>query len=424
MKIIHVVAGSLAGGAAIGALQLHKSLLQMGVDSLLLNNFHRGQDENEKIKGIYPGCLFWLVPRVRARMDRLPLRAYPTRKKTAWSCGLMGTSLTRITEVREADIVHLHWINEGFIKMPTIGESIKPVVWTMRDMWPLTGGCHYSLGCKKYETHCGACFQLGSKKEEDLSYRLFNKKREMLGKSIFLVGVSKWLSDCARASGICTGHEVRTICNGASTEMFGALESGEARRKLGLPLDRKIILVGAQDLFFPYKGGEFLTAALREPLVVENNPLLVSFGRGTEKLRQEVSLDLVSFGFISDQAKLASLYAAADVFVMASVQEAFGKTVVEALASGTPVVCFDTGGHGEVVRHGIEGFKAEPMNCAGLAFGIAQVMKMGRDYFKEGAENRAKEYDVKKSARLYLDLYNEIMGSNASSSRSIRQSCC
>jgi glycosyltransferase involved in cell wall biosynthesis len=413
MKVVHVVGGALTGGAAIGALQLHEALLCLGVDSLLLNNLFHGKDERRRINGIYPGWLFWLLPRVHVRMDGWPLRAYPGRGKTAWSCGLAGASLANRAELENADIIHLHWINEGFINLTTFSEIRKPVIWTMRDMWPLTGGCHYSLGCNKFETHCGACFQLGSNRENDLSHQLFSKKREVLRNHIHLVGASRWLSDCARASGILAGKEIRTIPGGASIEIFKKVEESQVRRRLGLPPGRRIILVGAQNLFFPYKGGEFLIAALRDPEVAKEDPLLVSFGRGAEVLQQHVNLDHISFGYVADRGRLAEIYAAADVFVMTSIQEVFAKTVVESLASGTPVVCFDTGGHGEVVRHEIDGFKAAPGDSAGLARGIALVLEKGRNHFKEEARKRAGEYDINKSARRYLGLYQEIMSEQA-----------
>jgi len=168
LKVLHIVAGNLNGGAAKGAYCLHTGLRNVGVDSKILTNSPDiigdpsvtsiGRGKKGKIRNI-----------VRAQLDNLPSKFYKKREDRIFSTGFAGVRLTNQPLYGWADIIHLHWINNGFLSLRQIKKIKKPIVWTLRDMWPMTGGCHYSMSCENYQTGCGHCKQLNSKNSLDLS---------------------------------------------------------------------------------------------------------------------------------------------------------------------------------------------------------------------------------------------------------------
>ena len=135
---------------------------------------------------------------IRSQLNNLPMLFYKNRKKIIFSTGFVGFNFTKTKEYKEADIIHLHWINGGFVSVKDLSKIDKPIVWTMRDMWPFTGGCHYSLECDKYKIGCGNCPQLNSNKSFDLTKYVLNRKKKYLLKSMKIVGISHWLSDEAK----------------------------------------------------------------------------------------------------------------------------------------------------------------------------------------------------------------------------------
>src|SRR5690606_17796791 len=116
----------------------------------------------------------------------------------------------------------------------------KPVVWTMRDMWPMTGGCHYAMGCEKFTTGCGSCDQLGSTSDRDLSRFVLNRKRKYLPKSMKMIGISDWVTEQAKQSLLFRDYDVRTIHNNVDASEFFPLDKPLARQLLGLNTEKKI----------------------------------------------------------------------------------------------------------------------------------------------------------------------------------------
>lgn len=409
MKVTHLIAGNLNGGAARGAVWLHLGLLRSGVDSVILceNTY---DDADAHIQSLITSKAQLLALKLKRRSWAIIEKLYLNRKNRIYSTGFGGLNFTQHVDVVSADIVHLHWIN-GLVDMRHLSQINKPIVWTMRDMWPFTGGCHYSMNCLRYEKSCGQCPQLGSSAQFDLSSLILMQKQKYFPKNMHLVGVSSWLSDCAHRSKVFENYEVQTIANCVNTDIFFPLEKKAAKRTLGLPENKKIVLVGANNVRDFYKGFDLFLAAVRD--IVVQDVQIVCFGEIQDIPMTINGKPIKELGYLSDDHLLRIAYSAADVFVAPSRMEAFGKTLIEAMACGTPVVCFDSTGPADIVSHKQTGFKAKPYEAVDLKTGIEWVIsKSNSERFELGRKSRQRVLDRYEStvvARQYCGLYHRIL---------------
>jgi len=167
MKVLHLVAGNLTGGAARGAYFLHKAQRELGIESILVTNSPI-TNKDQTVISLASSTPARIRNGIISRLGRLPTYLYTKRLSRMFNTGIGGYDITKLPEYQEADIVHLHWIN-GLVSMWNLRKIKKPIVWTLRDMWPLTGGCHYSMDCDRYKVGCGYCPQLQSRHLLDLS---------------------------------------------------------------------------------------------------------------------------------------------------------------------------------------------------------------------------------------------------------------
>ncbi len=407
IKVLHVVAGSLDGGAAKGALCLHAGLLKLNVDSKILNN--RESDEANNIYKFVPGWISGVTFFLSRMIDFLVRKLGGVKRGMIFAPGFTGYDITQSQLYKEADIINLHWIL-GFCNFQTIRKIEKPVVWTLRDMWPFTGGCQYPIGCEKFEKGCQQCGMFNYLSGQKIPAYLARKKQEILAKSnIHYVGISKWISDAALHSLILKDVPGMTIHNNIDVNEFFPVAKQSAREAIGLDTDKKIVVFGAHSLDAEYKGGDLLLKALRR--LSPDDYLVAVFGGNDQDILPEIQQESRSFGFIADPEKLRNLYSAGDVFVAPSKIEAFGKTIAEAMACKTPVVCFDAAGPGEIVDHKVNGFKAVPFEAGSLAEGIEWVVNSNN--YGELCANARRNVEEKFSntviAKKYLELYTEIL---------------
>ena len=409
MKILHIVGGNLSGGATRGAYWLHQGLREIGVDSKILVQQADVKDKN--VISLTNNKITKLKQIILSNLDQSPVWLYKNRKRVIFSTGFLGNNIFKTKEYKEADIIHLHWICGGMLSISQIGKIKKPVVWTMRDMWPMTGGCHYAMDYKRYESGCGFCKQLNSQRKYDLSYFILRKKKARFSKNMKLVGISHWLSECAKRSFLFKDFDIRTIHNNINTNDFFPIKKNIARDILSLPKNKKIILAGAQNLKDFYKGFDKYLEAINI-LNKKDNKLLLFFGNFDENLIKRSGFEYKSLGFLHDIISLRLAYSASDVFVAPSLMDAFGKTLVESMACGTPAVCFDSTGPKDIVDHKINGYKATPFVGEDLAKGIGWVLsddKRHKDLCIKAREKAVACFDIEKIAKQYAELYESII---------------
>jgi glycosyltransferase involved in cell wall biosynthesis len=412
VRVCHVVSGNLRGGAARGALWLHRALLSAGCDSVLVTGDATGSEGTPSIVEVG-----WPIPipkRVRLRIawqrDQAPLRAYPLRMRHIFSTGLTGHSLQRLLPVVDADIVHLHWINGGFIDIRSLSRVAQPVAWTLRDLWPMTGGCHYPsvVQCDRFTDACGRCPHLRSATDRDLSSTNLAAKRDCLPSRLTCIAPCRWVRDEAARSSLLRARTVRVIPNCVDTDCFAPVPMGQARSELGLPQDVPIVLTGAGNAGDPYKGFDlFLEAAANFP----SNALIAAFGVVPEHAIRGSPQTWKLFGRIDDDQKLRRVYAAANVFVAPSRVETFAKTVVEAQACGTPVVAFGATGPRDIINHLSDGWLALPFEAGGLSEGIRWCLRYpDPPGLREAARNNAvSRFSRLVVARQHMVLYQQML---------------
>lgn len=414
MKVLHLSTQDIHGGAFRGAYWLHQGLRQQGVDSQML--VARKYSDDPTVHLPTAASISRVTMRWRNWREDQARNRYPNRPQDAtFSPAIASAHLQGAIKRLAPALLHLHWVAGAFVKPSDLPTWQRPLVWTLRDMWPFTGGCHYSQECVRYQASCGRCPQLASQDEEDLSRTQWQRKKQSWHDlTIHFVAISHWLADCARASSICAEQPVQVIPNAIDPQLFSPQPKAAARARFNLPVDKQIILYGAMAVDDERKGYSYFVKALHHLAARPDaqSKHVVTFGSGDTSKVSAVSLPSTHLGYISDNDKLAALYSAADVMLVPSPQEAFGKTAAEAMACGTPVVCFDATGLKDVVEHQQCGYRATPFSSEDLANGIAWVLADDERHAALAQRGRAKvieEFSLSRIAEQYKALYSQIL---------------
>lgn len=405
MRVLNVSAASEFSGAGIAALLTHNALIKSGIESRLLYIKSNNASETNGIKQYENSLYKTIIRKVVTFLDNLTLYFYPDRNKELFSISILGINHVNNPDFIWADIIHLHWVNHGFISIPEITKWQKPVVWTLRDMWPITGGCHYSYNCFNYISGCGSCDHLKSSFKYDISYYLNKRKKHYLStKRIKWVAISSWLAKVALESEILRNAEIDIIYSGIDSEKFNLISKVEAREMLNLPYDCTILLIGATNIKDKYKGYEYILELVNQ---LNGNIVVVSFGNGILD-KKLIKHRVIEFGFVSDNQFLNLLYNSADLFLAPSISEAFGKTFAEAQCSGLPVLCFNNTGPMDIVEHKVTGYLADYLSKDDLLYGYNFLInsELDRSYIS----NRAKSlFDIDVIIDNYIKLYYSIL---------------
>jgi glycosyltransferase involved in cell wall biosynthesis len=406
MDILHLNRSDDMGGASQAAYRLHRGLVDQGVGSRML--VQRRLRDDPTVEGP-SGAAGSLNDRIRKKISQVPLLRYPNRKSRTFSPAWLPELRGRAVNRRDPDVVHLHWVGAGSIRPSTISEFRAPLVWTLHDMWPFTGGCHYAEDCTRFTGHCGDCPLLASGREQDLSHDLFRRKQDAWEEVSFtIVAPSKWLAEQARQSTLFAEADIQVVPNGLDTNAFRPRESSRIRDRFGLPLDARLVGFGAA-LDSHRKGGDLLIEALGD-VSLPDDVHLVTFGNVTNGF-ERLGVPVTRLGFIQ-QSDLERLYSELSVMVVPSRQEAFGQTASEAMASGTPVVAFGATGLRDIVRHRETGYLAEPYDAADLAHGIEWVLSdhnRSRELGREGRRIAERQFDIENVAAEYIEIYRSVL---------------
>lgn len=411
--ILHLNTYDRKGGAARAIYRMHKALQFNGVNSLLL--VESKLDRDPSILG-HPARSQRIFRHVRGSLDRLPILFVPDRQhlgfSTAW---LPDRVLSRIREVRPS-LIHLHWINGGWIQVETLKRLPPPLVWTFQDMWPFTGGCHYDAECGRYKNSCGECPLLSSNKATDLSRWNWRRKFESWRTlDVTIVAVSHWIADCVRQSPLHRNRRIEIIPNSLDTLIYRPKSKYIARNLLSLPEGRKLILFGALEPLESYRKGFHLLKTALESLARQgwgDKVELVLFGASSLPADINLGIRTRHLGSLSNDLDLVNLYSAADVTAVPSLQEAFGQVASESMACGTPVVGFNHAGLKDIVDHEHTGYLARPFDPDDLATGISWVLGNPLRWSNLSRESRSKvemDFDVIKNASRLSKLYDELL---------------
>lgn len=414
MNVLLLSTTDISGGAGIATYRLHCGLRNIGINSKILVRDKKSDDKNVIASYVTPPSVW---ERIKPHIERLPFKLYPHRQKTPfyfqWNPGISSSVISSM----ESDIVHLHWICGGFLRIETLSKIKRPILWTLHDMWAFTGGCNHSWDCNRYKESCGKCPQLGSTNKNDLSHWVWKrKKKSWENLNLSIVTPSHWLAQCAKESSLFHNRKIEVIPNGVDLEIYKpVVDRYSSREILNLSKNKKIMLFGGlQAMNDPHKGFKFLQTAT---LTLKKNDLaketeLIIFGNSKPNQIQDIGLQAKYLGYLNDDSSMAHLYAASDLFVLPSVQDNLPNTVIEALSCGTPCVAFKVGGMPDMIDHKQNGYLAQPKDAGDLADGIAWVLedKMRWQNLSHNAREKVeKEFDIRIIANRYIQLYEELI---------------
>lgn len=407
MKVLFISTYDIQGGAAIAAIRLMHAMrgaeydVSMAVRTRLGTDpavFPVGSNKGNKHRFYWERGVIFL----HNRLSRKHLFEV--------SIANTGISITELPEFKAADVIHLHWINQGMLSVKEIGNILssgKRVVWTMHDMWAFTGICHHAAGCQHYETACGVCPYLKTRSPGDLSYKVFQQKQEAYAKGkITFVACSNWLKELAEKSPLTRGHSIVSIPNPINTGIYTPGDKAALREKLQLPAEKKIVLFAAAKASDPRKGLEYLIRASHIIAGKRDDLCFLVAGTNGEEIARHLPQPAKSMGYVASN-HMPELYSAADLYITPSLQENLPNTIMEAMACGTPCVGFRTGGIPEMIDHGENGYVAEHRSAEDLARGMVEVLfKANREKLARSAREKVtREYSQEIIANQYKAIY-------------------
>ncbi len=409
MRVLIVNTSERTGGAAVAANRLMKALNNNGAKAKMLVR-DKETDALTVVSLPHSPRLRWhflwerLVIFYRLHFSRQHLFEIDIANA--------GSDITKLPEFKEADVIHLHWINQGMLSLKGIRkilQSGKPVVWTMHDIWPATALCHVTLGCERFTTQCQHCRLLpdgGS--SNDFSATVWQRKQRMLADgSIYFVACSRWLASEAKRSALLKGQKITSIPNPIDTHIYKIGDKQEARKRLGLPLDKKLILFASQRVTNVNKGMDYLIEACRQLQLAD--VAVVILGGHAEEVVSQLPLEAYPLGYVNEESRIVDVYQAVDVFVLPSLSENLPNTIMEAMACGVPCVGFKVGGIPEEIDHRQNGYVAEYRHAEDLAQGIRWILSEA-DYAKlsqNAVQKVMQNYSQQSVALKYLDVYHQ-----------------
>lgn len=406
------------GGAGVACKRLLKALKPKGEVKMLVRE---KQTEDADVIPLSRSRLTAVWNKLLFLWERLVIgwsNGFSRKNLFTVSLGNAGIDISGLKAIQDADIIHLHWINQGMLALHDIGKLMrlgKPVVWTMHDMWEFTGICHYAGSCRKYEQECSRCPFLKNGGNKDWSYKVFHRKKRLFNDKITFVACSDWLADCARKSSLLKGMKVISVPNPIDMSVFCPQSKQEAKRKFVLPENKKVILFGAAKLSDPRKGYTYFSEAIemlshRYP-ELHDEIELVFLGDSDISLPISLPYQVQQIGYLEKRDDIVALYNAADVFVIPSLEDNLPNTVMEAMACGTPVVGFDTGGIPEMIDHRENGYVARYKDSDDLMNGIYWVLcQADTQELSENARQKVMDcFSEKIVADRFYQLYSDLL---------------
>jgi glycosyltransferase involved in cell wall biosynthesis len=396
---------------------LHKSLGLAGQESTFLvaeketldpsvTEFEPAFDIRTRVRR---GISRRLLSRSRSSLDSRPAGASYFSDDRSQHGGDM------LRQALPTDVINLHWV-AGFIGYREFFRAIPsnlPMVWTLHDMNPFTGGCHHAGECRRFFEQCGMCPQLGSTDARDFSHQVWRRKHESFDRAdrsrFCVVTPSRWMADEVKRSSLMGNFTVQVIPYSLDTDCFRPADRQTARRSLGIPPDAKVLLFVSHLLSNKYKGADLLVE-LAERLRTVSELFVLSVGQGT--LPRESDVRGLSISTLQTEEQIAVAYNAADVFVLPTLQDNFPNTALEALACGVPVVAFNVGGVPEIVREGCTGMLAAKNDVEGLARAVTTLLNelQRREEMAVNCRRVAiAEYALDVQASRYVELYERLM---------------
>jgi glycosyltransferase involved in cell wall biosynthesis len=413
MKVLFLSTYDIEGGAARATIWLAKGLRKLGINLKMVVQNKLGDD-------------YWVIGPdskvnkalgvMRPTIDTILLKFYPNKNRSQWSFNLLPNyGLSKSISNVCPDIINIHWVGGGFLPISYLEKINAPIVWSLYDMWPFTGGCHYDNFCGNYISSCSNCPQLNNSNYDISRFILKTKSKAWDKVNMTIVAPSKWLAEEAKKSSLFSNYRIEVIPHGTDINFFKPIDKKISRNILGIPEDGQYILFGAMGgNSDTRKGYQLLEQALKK--LALNNDLtnlnLLIFGSSQPEAFPDLGFPVFYLGRLRDDVSLAVLYSAADITITPSMQEAFGMSASESFACGTPVVAFAATGVLDVVDHMKNGYLAKPYDADDLSKGISWMLsdtERLKNISVNAREKCINKFSLEIVSKQYQDLYFELL---------------
>lgn len=419
MKVLIVNKYENTGGAAIAAKRSFEALKNNNIDVKFLVQESSSEKTISTTKNYFKSKLNF----IRFSFERLKILFNIKDKQNLYffDSASFGEDISKHKAVIEADIIHLNWITFGFLSLNSLEKLIqlkKPIIWTMHDMWAITGGCFHSRGCTNYIDECKNCPFL--KQNSSLALKIFNKKKNFLSNdNVYLIAISNWMKEKIIPAKLFKEKTIFELPNTIDTDFYKPISKQKAKTKLNW--NSNIIHIGfaAFNVANKYKGGEYISKSIQILLKnypdLQNRIELVAIGKIQKKNVFKNNIPIVYTGYINEEQKMLELYQAMDLFLMPSLEESLSLVTQEAMACETPVIAFNKGGQTDLIDHKINGYLADYKNSNDLANGIKFIIDEIQNENQFGKNARLKivdNYSYPVLSKKLINIYTEIIKKN------------
>jgi glycosyltransferase involved in cell wall biosynthesis len=420
MKIL-IVNSYDVGGAAKACIRLHEGLLDKEIDSTILFKV--------KQKSISNSVQFKKLPAKKTKIQRIKLKIYrilkelkiikpkPVKKQSAivdrhlnlemFSFPNSNFDITESELYKEADIINLHWVAEFLDYETFFKKNTKPVIWTLHDMNPFSGGEHFTeefLGINKKGKPIKRVISESEKKIFSKNI-IFKKNALKNASNLHIVVLCNWMKNEVKKSILFKDYPIHLIANGINTNVFKPREKAFSREILNIPQNKKVILFVSDSLINNRKGFAFLDKAFEE--LKKEDIFLCAIGKKNNLKHNNDNI--LELGSISDERLMSIAYSAADVFVIPSLMDNLPNTVLESIMCGTPVVGFPVGGIKDMIEDGVNGLLTKDISVASLVEALTLFLRTSGNYNCLDIRKRAlKKYSQNVQSKHYINLFESI----------------
>ena len=413
MKIVHISSFDF-GEAGVSAHRLHRSLIDYGVDSSFLVIQKTKNDPTIKeISTNFKDQTFNYRPDF-TDFEKLNVRWYllynnklGKKNNLAFFTDEMAIAvLENNPEIKEADVIHLHWIT-GMLDLSLIPKLFKnkKIIWTLYDMNPFTGGCHFSNNCEKFNSECGACPQIGSDIFEDISNKLWKYKSAIYqSTSLKIVATNSLIGENILASKLLSGHFSGVINQSVQTDIYKPYPRVVTRGELNIPEDVFVILFTDINSLLKNNKLDDFTRYLKT-ILMKKNIYLITMGTGIKDLELLSGFKTINYGEIVNENDRAKIYSSSDVLVLLSDDYFLPNNAIESISCGTPVISFERPGINTIIENSKTGFIVKQNDFEQLAGEIKKIILFDKNEEMEDfcREKAIKEFDINIQTKNYLE---------------------
>ena len=408
IKILHINYNDDSGGAAIAVQRIHEAQKIVGINSRILVAEKFSNDKDiigpsstlEEIK--------W---KIFKSFNRKIESLQKIKRYDSNSFNILPNNFIKKLNKVDCDIINLHWIGNNLISIKSLSKIKKPIVWTLHDMWAYTGSEHYTQTKRFIEG-----YEKSNKPKDlkgfDIEKYCWELKKKYYPKQMLIIPTSKWQFENTKKSYLLKNHETRKIKLPLDFDFWKPFNKKLARELLNIPHDKKVLLIGSQNLGHIRKGFYLIDKIFKN--IKNKNIMILSFGSNNNSLKNMSSTKNISLKEIKpNTSDLKIAYSASDLFIAPSIQESFGQTVLEAASCCLPSICFENNGFSEIIDHKINGYLAKENDLIDYSNGIDWCLEnIKREQMEINISKLKDKFSYQKIGNEYKSIYEKLLAIN------------